>query len=78
LAIAFFQEILALRLQQPNTESRPGQGMLELREDSGFIGDPKTHQITPFNQWKKTSYPTAWLPGARFSEQWLAFVEGKL
>ena len=74
LAIAFFQEILALRLLPVNQESNV---MRELREDSGFIGDPKNHQINPFSQWKKTSYPTAWLPTVRFSEKWVAFVEGK-
>jgi pimeloyl-ACP methyl ester carboxylesterase len=77
LTIEYFQEILALRFLQTNAESRQDPGMRELREDSGFIGDPKTHKITPFNQWKKTSYPTAWLPTSWFSEKWRAFVEGK-
>jgi hypothetical protein len=77
LAMAFFEEILPLRLATASVESGKAAVMHGLLEESGFIGDPKTMSVVPFTQWVKTGYPTAWLPTARFSEKWKLFVEGK-
>ena len=77
LAILYFDELIRLRLPERKTDQTVKSGLIILREDSGFVGDPKTHQVIKFAEWKKTSYPTAWLPTVKFSEKWLAFVEGK-
>jgi pimeloyl-ACP methyl ester carboxylesterase len=77
LAKAYFGELIHLRLPAGDEAPDSKSGMTELTESSGLVGDPKSHTITPFGEWKKTRYPTAWLPTAGFSEKWLAFIEGR-
>jgi len=77
LTIAWFEDLVQLRLPAMDTGSGASPTIKSLTEDSGFVGDPKAHQVVPFAQWQKTRYPTAWLPTAGFSEKWLAFVEGR-
>lgn len=77
LAILYFDEIIRLRLAQQSADQSVKSELTSLREDAGFVGDPKTHQIVPFAGWTKTRYPTAWLPSSGFGEKWLAFIEGR-
>ena len=77
LSIDFFKEILSLRLFPDAGGPSENQKCRQLQETSGFVGDPKTHQVVPFSQRQKTRYPTAWLPTAGFSEKWLAFFGGE-
>jgi len=76
LTIAWFEDLIQMRLSAADAVPGTSAAVKTLTEDSGFVGDPKTHQVVPYTQWEKTRYPTAWLPTAGFSEKWQAFVEG--
>ena len=72
LAAAFFNELLPLRL-----DTIQDANLLEIKEDSGWVGDPKTYEIIPFPNWQAQSYGCSWIVNAKFASTWLAFCKGK-
>jgi len=68
VALVFFEEVLALRLENGTAAMRA------VTEKVGFIGDLKAHTFTPLGDGKVPGYPTAWLPTERVAKAWRAMV----
>jgi poly(3-hydroxybutyrate) depolymerase len=69
LAMAFFEEVLPLRLPDAITLSA-------ISDSSGFLGDLKA-KTSQKQTGPAPNYPTAWLPTARIARMWEALVNEK-
>jgi poly(3-hydroxybutyrate) depolymerase len=64
MAMAFYEEILPLRL------GTPGQGLKPLEAKAGYLGEIKTKSFAPQGDKAAPTYPTAWLPTERVAKVW--------
>jgi len=72
LALAFFEDVLPLRLPETTVSSQPVT-LSAISESSGFLGDLKT-KTTQKQAGAAPNYPTAWLPTARVARMWEAMI----
>ena len=76
LALAFFDEIIPLRLSDYSLQDS-NHYLKPLKESDGFIGDHKNQTISLVSEDKKYDYPVSWLPGRTTAEAWVAFISNK-
>jgi len=74
MALMFFEDLLPLRLPERPASQAAAVALRPLAENSGFVGDPKTKTIGPFDTKNAAGYPTAWLPTLRVGKAWEALV----
>ena len=67
LGAMFFEDVLALRLDDSGTLKR-------LAEKDGWYGDIHSKTITPVGTQKAPAAPTAWLPSERLARAWRSVV----
>jgi hypothetical protein len=72
LSELYLDEVIPLRLPK-----KPGAPLRPLNLQDGYLGDTKTHEITPYNQEKAKEAPHAWLPTQRTAKAWQAVTTGK-
>ncbi|MEM7202281.1 MAG: hypothetical protein AAF628_18570 [Planctomycetota bacterium] len=73
VAAAFFRDILRLRLG--DDDATPSRNRLRpLDPESGWVGDPKTHEVLPSAAAPRTRYPTSWLPTKELALAWQQMV----
>ena len=70
VALAFYEDVLPLRLGGANGALKPIAAM------SGFIGDLKAKTFQPVGE-AAPSVPTAWLPTERVAKAWQAMATEK-
>jgi poly(3-hydroxybutyrate) depolymerase len=68
LAIAFFDDVLPLRLDAASAALKP------LDEKTGFVGDYHAKSVAPAGEAPLPAYPTSWLPTERVARAWLAVI----
>jgi hypothetical protein len=71
VALAFFEDILPMRLGGPNGTLNP------IAEKSGFMGDLKTKTFTAIGDAKPPTEPNSWLPTERVARAWQTMETGK-
>jgi poly(3-hydroxybutyrate) depolymerase len=64
VALAFYEEILPLRL------GAPGGGLQTLEAKTGFLGELKAKTFSPQGDMPTPTVPTAWLPTERVARAW--------
>jgi poly(3-hydroxybutyrate) depolymerase len=64
MALAFYEDILPLRLGQPGAALKP------LEAKTGYLGEIKTKAFAPQGDKATPTYPTAWLPTERVAKVW--------
>lgn len=73
LAIAFFDECLALRLPEASSDS---QQLKPVNRDSLYVETmPKDRRVVSAGKNKRESADAMWLPSDAFAEKWLEFTE---
>jgi poly(3-hydroxybutyrate) depolymerase len=71
VALAFFEDILPMRLGGPGGTLKP------VAEKSGFTGDLKTKDFTAIGDAKPPTEPNSWLPTERVARAWQTMETGK-
>ena len=71
VALAFFEDILPMRLGGPGGTLKP------VAEKSGFTGDLKTKTFTAIGDAKPPTEPNSWLPTERVARAWQTMETGK-
>lgn len=71
VAIAFYEDILPMRIGGPNASLKP------IAEKTGFTGDLKTMTYTAIGDSKVSTEPNAWLPTERVAKAWQTMETSK-
>jgi poly(3-hydroxybutyrate) depolymerase len=71
VALAFFEDILPMRLGGPGGTLKP------VAEKSGFTGDLKAKTFTAIGDAKPPTEPNSWLPTERVARAWQTMETGK-
>ena len=78
LAIPYLDAIITARLPMNGTKSN-GTKLRAIAATQGWVGNPKTHTITPLNNYQGDSLAAAWLPNEATARQWQNYVtKGKI
>ncbi len=72
MAIAFFDDVLPMRLGAPDARGVPT--LVALDPAAGFIGDLTLKTFQPASAVPAPTVPTAWLPTARVARAWQAML----
>lgn len=76
LSVQYFREVLPLRLGATDMTGGRAGFLPSLTNEDFLLGDPVLRAIEKGGDWKQKSYPSSWLPGASFAEEWLRFISG--
>ena len=71
VALAFFEDILPMRLGGPNGALKP------MAEKSGFTGDLKMKTFAAIGDAKPPTEPNSWLPTERVARAWQTMETGR-
>jgi pimeloyl-ACP methyl ester carboxylesterase len=75
LSIKYFDDILQMRMPGSERKSHHPVKLQPAFLENGYIGDFQLKEYVPFNEWKNSDYPTAWLPSQAFAEAWLSLIK---
>ena len=75
LSILFFRDMIRMRIPERETDNRQSVEFLNIKQEDGYIGDFILKIYYPFEEYKETSYPTAWLPSRIFAQVWLQLIK---
>lgn len=77
LAVAFLDEVIALRLGAPGGSAFSSTSILrKLDLTSGWLGDPETLDAAPFRDFQGRKRTATWLPGPQTTAAWKTYLEG--
>lgn len=75
LSILFFRDMIRMRIPERGTDKQQSVEFLNIKQEDGYLGDFKLKIYYPFEEYKETSYPTAWLPSRIFAQAWLQLIK---
>ena len=76
LSLLYFRQVLPMRLGATDMTGALKGSLHAFTNEDFLLGDPVLKTIEKGNHWQEKGYPTSWLPGASFAEEWLRFISG--
>ncbi len=76
LAVAFLDEVIALRLGAPGgAASSRAPALMKPDLTSGWLGDPESLDAAPFRDFEGRKRTATWLPGPQTAAAWQAYLK---
>lgn len=77
LAVAFLDEVIALRLDAPGSSASSSPPVLKKADiTSGWLGDPESLDAAPFRDFQGQKRTATWLPGPQTATAWQTYLKG--